>query len=182
MKSLNNLGKCSHSLLTRPQWRTQVNNQTITVSYSKPLYQFDVFIEGYPFHKHQHYSSIQPCYIANLILRITFGNAQVCQITTIWMNWMKDLPHIRNQLPTKVHSNQLLFSITLSMSDQTQLKSSNIFVTSITLHLLLLLLFLPHAKSQLHNSTQSWDKANSLFLITFGVSRHTWPHLLEANN
>ena len=58
-----------------------------------------------------------------------------------------DLPHARSQFPTKVYSNQLLFLITLSMSDQTQLKSSNIFVTSID--------FLPYAKSQPHNSTHS---------------------------
>ena len=83
LKSPNNSGKYSCSLLTRPQWKTQVKNQAITVSHSKSVYQFDVFIEAYPFEKNQHYSSIQTYYIPNLIVRITFGNAQVCLITSI---------------------------------------------------------------------------------------------------
>lgn len=51
LKSLNNWRKYFHSLLTRPQWKIQVKNHAITVSHSKTLYQFVVFIEPYPSEK-----------------------------------------------------------------------------------------------------------------------------------
>ena len=65
----------------------------------------------------------------------------------------------------------LLFSITLRMSDHTHLKWLHKFLTSLNSS--------PHAKNQLYCSTHSWDETDSWFVITMGMSRHAWPHPLE---
>ena len=73
-KSLLQLGECPPPLLTRPQWKTpEVKKQAVTVSHSKSLYQFVASVEAYPYAKDQYHSSIKSWYVADLILRITFG-------------------------------------------------------------------------------------------------------------
>ena len=68
------IGGMSPPLLTRPQWKTpEVKKQAVTVSHSKSLYQFVASVEAYPYAKDQYHSSIKSWYVADLILRITFG-------------------------------------------------------------------------------------------------------------
>ena len=58
-----------------PDANGKPKNQDATVSHSKLLYQFVVFVEAYPYSKNQHHSSIQSWYIVDVILRITFGRS-----------------------------------------------------------------------------------------------------------
>ena len=74
-KTLEISPEISFTLHYWPDANGKPKNQDATVSHSKLLYQFVVFVEAYPYSKNQHHSSIQSWYIVDVILRITFGRS-----------------------------------------------------------------------------------------------------------
>ena len=68
-----NFWKSLPSYCPDPDGKIWAKNQTVNVSHSKSLYQFVVSFKAHLHARNQHHSSIHYWYIADLILRTTFG-------------------------------------------------------------------------------------------------------------
>ena len=68
----------------------------------------------------------------------------------------------------------VLFWITLNTPDHFHLRWLKV--------LLLLLSYNMQKTNFIYNSTHSWDKTDSLFVVTLDMFKHAWAHPLEAAN